>query len=75
MNQRLGAVESTLLDLAEQQRLVVRYTKTIAEPGGRLDGHVSTLEARVDKLESKRGHRPYAGGGGALAEAAALAYF
>jgi len=54
LNHRFGAVESTLLDLAEQQRFVVRYTKTIAERGGRLDGRVSALEARVDELESKR---------------------
>ena len=29
--QRLGIVETALLDLAEQQRFVVRYTKAIAE--------------------------------------------
>ena len=31
LSQRLGAVELTLLDLAEQQRFVVRYTKAISE--------------------------------------------
>src|ERR1022692_3149210 len=30
-NQRLDTVESTLLDLAQQQRFVVRYTKATAE--------------------------------------------
>jgi hypothetical protein len=53
LTHRLGAVESTLLDLAEQQRFVVRYTKAIAERDGHLDGRVSGLETRVDKLESK----------------------
>jgi hypothetical protein len=53
MNQRLGAVETTLLDLAEQQRFVVRYTKAISERDSRLEPRVSSLEARVDKPESK----------------------
>lgn len=33
---RLGAVEHALLDLAEQQRFVVRYTKAMAERDSRL---------------------------------------
>ena len=53
MNKRLGAVETTLLDLAEQQRFVVRYTKAISERDSRLEPRVISLEARVDKLESK----------------------
>jgi hypothetical protein len=53
LTHRLGAVETALLDLAEQQRFVVRYTKSIAERDGRLDGRVSALETRVDELESK----------------------
>jgi len=52
-NQRLDLVESTLLDLAEQQRFVVRYTKTISERDAHLEPRVSALEDRVDKLESK----------------------
>jgi hypothetical protein len=52
-NQRLDLVESTLLDLAEQQRFVVRYTKAISERDAHLEPRVSVLEARVDKLESK----------------------
>ena len=50
---RLGAVESTLLDLAEQQRFVVRYTKAISERGAGLEPRVSDLETRVDKLETR----------------------
>jgi hypothetical protein len=46
-------VETTLLDLAQQQRFVVRYTKAISERDTQLETRVSTLETRVDKLESK----------------------
>jgi len=52
-NQRLDVVETTLLDLAEQQRFVVRYMRAISERDGHLEPRVSSLEARVDKLESK----------------------
>ncbi len=52
-NQRLDTVETTLLDLAEQQRFVVRYTRAISERDARLEPRVSGLEARVEKLESK----------------------
>jgi phage-related tail protein len=53
LTSRLGAVETALLDLAEQQRFVARYTKAIAERDWRLETRVDSLEARVDKLESK----------------------
>jgi hypothetical protein len=52
-NQRLDVVETTLLDVAEQQRFVVRYMRTISERDAHLEPRVSNLEARVDKLESK----------------------
>jgi uncharacterized protein (DUF3084 family) len=52
-NQRLDTVETTLLDLAEQQRFVVRYTRALSERDARLEGRVSDLETRVDKLESR----------------------
>jgi hypothetical protein len=51
--ERFGVVEAALRDLAEQQRFVVRYTKATAERDSRLEGRVSTLESRVDKLETK----------------------
>ena len=51
--QRLDLVETTLLDLAEQQRFVVRYAKAISERGTSLEPRVSALETRVEKLESK----------------------
>lgn len=53
MTQRIDLVETTLLDLAEQQRFVVRYTKAISERDTHLETRVVSLEARVDKLESK----------------------
>jgi len=52
-NQRLDVVETTLLDLAEQQRFVVRYMRAISERDAHLEPRVSSLESRVDKLESK----------------------
>lgn len=60
LNHRLEAVEgtlvqvgSTLLDLAEQQRFVVRYTKATSERGVGLESRVHDLETRVDRLETK----------------------
>jgi hypothetical protein len=52
-NHRLDVVETTLLDLADQQRFVVRYLRAISERDAQLEPRVSRLEARVDKLESK----------------------
>ena len=52
-NQRLDVVETTLLDLAEQQRFVVRYMRAASERDAHLEPRVSNLEARVEKLESK----------------------
>ena len=53
LSHRLGAVEITLLDLAEQQRFVVRYTKAISERDTRIEPRLTALESRVEKLESK----------------------
>ena len=52
-NKRFALVEAALLDLAEQHRFVVRYTKAIADRDGQLEPRVTSLESRVDKLESK----------------------
>ena len=52
-NQRLDTVESTLLDLAEKQGLVVRYTRALAERDSRLERRVDELVIRVEKLESE----------------------
>jgi len=50
-NKRFSLVEAAILDLAEQHRFVVRYTKAIADRDGLLEPRVSALESRVDKLE------------------------
>ena len=52
-NKRFALVEAAILDLAEQHRFVVRYTKVIADRDGQLEPRVIALESRVDKLESK----------------------
>jgi uncharacterized protein (DUF3084 family) len=52
-NQRLDVVETTLLDLAEQNRFIVRYTRALSEHHADVEPRVSALEDRVDKLESK----------------------
>jgi hypothetical protein len=52
-NQRLDLVETTLLDLAEQNRFIVRYTRALAERHGDVEPRVSALESRVEKLESR----------------------
>ncbi|HEY2730314.1 MAG TPA: hypothetical protein VGK52_10260 [Polyangia bacterium] len=53
LDRRLHTVETALLDLAEQQRFVVRYTRAISERESRLEPRVVDLETRVEKLESK----------------------
>jgi hypothetical protein len=53
VTQRLDLVETTLLDLAEQNRFIVRYTKALAERHADVEPRVSALEDRVDKLESE----------------------
>ncbi len=52
-NKRFGLVEAAILDLAEQHRFVVRYTKAMAERDPQLEPRLSALESRVEKLESK----------------------
>jgi hypothetical protein len=53
VDQRLDLVETTLLDLAEQNRFIVRYTRALSERHGDIEPRVSALESRVDKIESK----------------------
>jgi chromosome segregation ATPase len=52
-NERLDTVESTLLDLVEQQRFVVRYTRALSEGDTRLERRMDELEIRVEKLENE----------------------
>jgi hypothetical protein len=51
--QRLDMVETTLLDLADQNRFVVRYLRAMSERHDDVEPRVSALESRVDRLESK----------------------
>src|SRR5262245_53447085 len=56
-NERLDKMETTLLDLAQQQRFVVRYMKTLSERDSRLAASVGELRARVDALEKRANGR------------------
>ena len=51
--QRLDMVETTLLDIAQENRFVVRYLRAMSERNEDVEPRVSALESRVDKLESK----------------------
>jgi len=53
MDGRLGNVEAAVLDLAQQQRFVVRYLKTLTRRDNRLAGEVAALRGRMDTLEVK----------------------
>ena len=50
---RLAVVEGAVLDLAEQQRFVVRYLKGLTLRDERLEGDVADLRVRVESLEAK----------------------
>ena len=52
-NARLSAVETTLLDLAGQQRFVVRHLSTLTQRDQRLEMDVEELRARVERLEAR----------------------
>ncbi|MEM9192933.1 MAG: hypothetical protein AAGF12_27410 [Myxococcota bacterium] len=50
-NLRLSAVEETLLELATQQRFVVRSVRGGRDRQGRLEGELASLRTRVDAIE------------------------
>ncbi len=50
-NLRVSAMETTLLDLAEQQRFVVRHLQALTARDRMLENDVDELRARVDKIE------------------------
>jgi chromosome segregation ATPase len=54
-NHRLSAVEVTLLDLAEQQRFMVRHLGALTTRDRHLEADVDALRARVDKIEARLG--------------------
>lgn len=49
------ATHTTLLGMAQQNRFVVRYLKTLAERDSELGTEVSSLKRRVDALEEHTG--------------------
>lgn len=52
-NLRVSAMETTLLDLAEQQRFVVRHLHALTARDRTLENDVDELRARVDKIEKQ----------------------
>lgn len=52
-NERVERVEHTLLDLAEQQRFVVRHLKTLSERDRRLEDEVTEIRGRLEIVEKK----------------------
>lgn len=56
-NERLSAVEGTLLDLAEQQRFVVRHLSALTDRDRRLEADVDELRTRVDAIEKRMAER------------------
>jgi hypothetical protein len=53
--ERLDVVESTVLDMANKQHLLLRYAKAGAERQAQLDPEVRALEPRVAALEARVG--------------------
>jgi len=54
---RLGTMEGALLDVAEQQRFVVRWLRAGTRRDKQLEKRVDQVEARVDALETRTGSR------------------
>lgn len=54
-NARLEVVETTVLELAEQQRFVVRYLRSLSERDRTLDDDLHELRRRVDEIEARLG--------------------
>lgn len=52
-NERMGVVETTLRDLAEQQRFVVRHLSALTTRDRKLEGDVDELRSRVDAIEKR----------------------
>ena len=52
-NERVERVEQTLLDLAEQQRFVVRHLKTLSERDRRFEDDITEIRGRLEVVEKK----------------------
>lgn len=51
--ERFGVAESALHDLVDDNRLVVRHTRALAESGARVESRVIALESRAGGGEPK----------------------
>ena len=52
-NEQVGLVETTLRDLAEQQRFVVRHLSALTSRDRKLETEVDDLKGRVDAIEKR----------------------
>lgn len=52
-NERVERVEHALLDLAEQQRFVVRHLRTLSERDRRLEEDITEIRGRLEVVEKK----------------------
>ncbi len=52
-NERVSTVETTLRDLAEQQRFVVRHLSALTSRDRTLETEVDVLRGRVDAIEKR----------------------
>ncbi len=50
---RIGHVEETLVELAEQQRFVVRHLSTLSARDHKLEADVDDLRARMEAVEKR----------------------
>ena len=52
-NDRLGQLEIGFLDIAQQQRFVVRYLRAMTERDHRFEADLAALRARVEAIETR----------------------
>ncbi len=52
-NERVERVEHTLLDLAEQQRFVVRHLRALSERDRRIEDDITEIRGRLERVEKK----------------------
>ena len=52
-NTRLDHLDTTMMEMSEQQRFVVRYTRTISEREGRSEREIAELRTRMEILEAR----------------------
>ena len=52
-NVRLDHVDTTLVEIAEQQRFVVRYIRNLSEREGRSECEIAELRMRMDIVEAR----------------------